>query len=55
MSEVEFEDDEPWLVKRVKLGVWRKGNCFTNFQISRENGFPKLLFSASFVTLHSLL
>jgi len=42
VSEVEFEDDKPWLVKRVKLGVWRKGNCFTNFQISREDGFPKL-------------
>ena len=42
VSEVEFEDDEPWLVKRVKLGVWRKGNCFTNFQVSREDGFPKL-------------
>jgi len=42
VCEVEFEDDEPWLVKRVKLGVWRKENCFTNFQISREDSFPKL-------------
>jgi len=22
VCEVEFEDDEPWLVKRMKLGVW---------------------------------
>ena len=42
IREIVFEDGYPWLVKRFILGVKRKGGSTTNFQISREDDFPKL-------------
>ena len=37
-----YEDGRQWFVKRFILGVKRKGGSTTNFQISREDEYPKL-------------
>ena len=42
IREIVYEDGYPGLVKRFILGVMRKGGSTTNFQISREDDFPKL-------------
>jgi len=42
LRKIVYEDGCQWFVKRFILGVKRKGGSTTNFQISREDEYPKL-------------